>query len=76
LNGRSANFWYGSYLPDAPQIFDDNESFQRLWNGPNRVFLWTESEKEAQALHGIDPKAVYLLAQYGGKLVLTNRTVP
>ncbi|HYA96503.1 MAG TPA: glycosyltransferase family 39 protein, partial [Methylomirabilota bacterium] len=30
LNGRSANLWYGSQFPDAPQIFDDNTAFQKL----------------------------------------------
>ena len=76
LNGRSANLWYSSQFPDAPQIFDDNRSFQLLWNGPQRVFLWTESEKQAAALQGIDPATVYVLAKSGGKLILTNRPVP
>jgi hypothetical protein len=75
LNGRSANLWYGSFFPDAPQIFDDNASFQNLWNGPQTVFLWTEIEKKSDALKNIEPKTVFLLAQNGGKLVLTNRPV-
>jgi len=73
LNGRSANLWYGSQFPDAPQIFDDTASFQRLWNGPQRVFLWTEAEKKDEALKGINGTTVFLLAQSGGKLILTNR---
>jgi len=75
LNGRSANLWYASRFPDAPQIFDDNAAFQRLWNGPQRIFLWTEIEKQADALRGIDEKSVYVLAKSGGKLILTNRPV-
>jgi hypothetical protein len=73
LNGRSANLWYGSQFPDAPQIFDDNTSFQQLWNGPHRIFLWTENEKRAKALEGIEAASVFVLAQYGGKCILTNR---
>jgi 4-amino-4-deoxy-L-arabinose transferase-like glycosyltransferase len=76
LNGRSANLWYGSLFPDAPQIFDDASSFQRLWNGPRRVFLWSETEKQAEALQGIDPKTVFPLSEFGGKVLLTNRPVP
>ncbi|HVS88623.1 MAG TPA: glycosyltransferase family 39 protein [Candidatus Acidoferrum sp.] len=76
LNGRSANLWYGSYFPDAPQIFDDSESFQRLWAGPQRAFLWTELESRDRALAGIDGRTVFTLARSGGKLVLTNRPVP
>jgi 4-amino-4-deoxy-L-arabinose transferase-like glycosyltransferase len=76
LNGRSANLWYGSYFPDAPQIFDDSASFQRLWAGPQRVFLWTELESRDNALAGIDAGAVFTLARSGGKLILTNRPAP
>jgi hypothetical protein len=76
LNGRSANLWYGSYFPDAPQIFDDSASFQRLWAGPQRVFLWTELESRDKALAGIDGGTAFTLASSGGKLLLSNRTVP
>jgi 4-amino-4-deoxy-L-arabinose transferase-like glycosyltransferase len=73
LNGRSANLWYGSYFPDAPQIFDDNRSFQQLWNGPQRVFLWTETDKLEAAVRTLDTKSVFILARSGGKLIVTNR---
>ena len=81
LNGRSANLWYGSYFTDAPQIFDDTQSFQRLWSGPHRVFLWTETlwtetEKQADLLSALGSPHVYILASSGGKLILTNRPVP
>lgn len=73
LNGRSANLWYGSLFPDAPQIFDDTPAFQHLWAGPQRIFLWTEVEEQAKALAGIDRSTVFPLAKAGGKLVFTNR---
>src|SRR5262249_22532775 len=76
LNGRSANLWYASRFPDAPPVFDDTESFQRLWNGPQRVFLWTEVEKQNDAVRGLNEKSVYVLAKSGGKLILTNRLAP
>src|SRR6202012_5735434 len=31
LNGRSSDLWYGSFFSDAPQIFDDDALFQRIW---------------------------------------------
>jgi len=34
LNGRENALWYGSYFPDAPMIFDDDDSFQKLWTSP------------------------------------------
>jgi hypothetical protein len=76
LNGRSANLWYGSFFPDAPPVFDDSSSFLRLWNGPQRVFLWTEREKEDEVLTGMDPNTVFILSQFGGKVLLTNRPAP
>ncbi|HEY6350881.1 MAG TPA: glycosyltransferase family 39 protein [Candidatus Angelobacter sp.] len=44
LNGRDSNIWYGSLFPDAPNLFDDNVSFEKLWHGGTRIFFWTEEE--------------------------------
>ena len=68
LNGRSSNLWYGSFFHDAPQIFDDTASFQQLWSGPQRVFLWTETD-HVPAL----PGERYVIAACGGKEVLSNQ---
>jgi hypothetical protein len=73
LNGRSSNLWYGSYYPDAPQLFEDNDSFRRLWTGLSRVYLWTEEDQREKVLAGIEPGGVYELARSGGKLILTNQ---
>jgi 4-amino-4-deoxy-L-arabinose transferase-like glycosyltransferase len=73
FNGRSANLWYGSFFPDAPHRFEDTESFRRLWEGPNRVYLWTEEETRAKAVEGLDSRTIHVLARGGGKLILTNR---
>ena len=73
LNGRDGNLWYGSYFPDAPQIFEDSESFPRLWRGQGRVFLFTEDYLKEKALQNVDPDTVYVFARQGGKVVLTNR---
>jgi 4-amino-4-deoxy-L-arabinose transferase-like glycosyltransferase len=68
LNGRSSNLWYGSFFSDAPAIFDDDASIDRLWSGPRRVFLLTDA---AQPPHL--PGEVFTLAESGGKAVLSNR---
>jgi 4-amino-4-deoxy-L-arabinose transferase-like glycosyltransferase len=68
LNGRSSDLWYGSFFSDAPQIFDDNASFQPLWSGPQRIFLWTPVD-QVPAL----PGPAYVIAQSGGKEILSNR---
>ncbi len=68
LNGRSSNLWYGSFFPDAPQIFYDDASFPALWNGPQRVFLWTEEDKVPQEAR----EHFEIVGKSGGKLILSN----
>jgi hypothetical protein len=68
FNGRSSDLWYGSFFSDAPQLFDDNASFHRLWSGRQRVFLWTPVD-QVPAL----PGPAYSIAQSGGKEVLSNQ---
>lgn len=73
LNGHDGNLWFGSYFPGAPKVFEDNASFERLWNGPNRVFLFTEDFLAGKALADINRSKVFVFARQGGKVVLSNR---
>lgn len=73
LNGRDGNLWFGSYFPDAPQVFEDGASFARLWNGPHRVFLFSEDFLLDKALAHLDRSKVFVFARQGGKVVLSNR---
>ena len=88
LNGRCNNIWYGSRFPDAPPIFDDDASFEKLWRGDKHVFLLTDAkaspdrkpaEECPQKEHLPDYVAkdgACVLAKWGGKLVLTNGPKP
>jgi len=72
LNGRINGLWYGSFFPDAPNIFDDDNSFQKLWLGPQRVFFLTSDA------HGPDRVRTmgvpyYQLLRSGEKGVYSNR---
>jgi hypothetical protein len=69
LNGRRNNIWYGSMFPDAPAIFDDDESFEHLWNSGETIFLCTD---ENQVPSYVKSAGYCELAKRGGKLVLTN----
>jgi 4-amino-4-deoxy-L-arabinose transferase-like glycosyltransferase len=73
LNGRDGNLWFGSFFPGAPDIFLDDQSFARLWNGPNRVFLFTEDYVQDQALRDLNHNTVFVFAHQGGKTIFTNR---
>jgi 4-amino-4-deoxy-L-arabinose transferase-like glycosyltransferase len=90
LNGRCNNIWYGSKFPDAPQIFDDDASFERLWNSKTLVFLLTDAKArpKAEATNACpqkdrlpdflfrEPTQTCVLARWGGKLLVSNRSQP
>jgi len=69
LHAPSGNLWYGSKFPDAPQVFESQASFEKLWAGPATVFLWSEQENPRE-LQGLTH---YTLASRGGKFIFTNR---
>ena len=69
LHEPSGNLWYGAKFPDAPKIFETQQSFEALWNGPGEVFLWTDQDAPKE-LSGLK---AYPLARSGGKTIFTNR---
>jgi hypothetical protein len=72
VNGRVNGAWYGSFWPDAPAVFDDDASLDRLWAGPRRIFLLTYTP--AARTMGLSPFGpVRTLAAAGGKSILTNQ---
>ena len=72
MDGKVNGMWYGSFWPDAPKIFEDENSLHALWSGPQRIFLLTyDPQKRTADLKPFGPVAV--LANSGGKTILTNR---
>jgi hypothetical protein len=72
VNGRVNGTWYGSFWPDAPAVFDDDASLDRLWASPRRIFLLTYTPAaRTMSLSPFGP--VRTLAAAGGKSILTNR---
>jgi 4-amino-4-deoxy-L-arabinose transferase-like glycosyltransferase len=69
LHAPSGNLWYGSQFPDAPHVWETESSFDALWDGPQRVFLWTDQD-EPKELRG---RPRFVVARSGGKSILTNR---
>ena len=72
LEGRSSNLWYGSFFPDAPHIFETPQSIAEKWNGPQRMFMWQSTTDEPRTLPPL-PGPVYVVAQSGGKEIVSNR---
>ncbi len=72
VEGRSSNLWYGSFFPDAPQIFETRESVAAKWTRPQRIFLWEDpSDAERPVLQL--PAPVFTIASAGGKRILSNQ---
>jgi 4-amino-4-deoxy-L-arabinose transferase-like glycosyltransferase len=69
LDQPRGNLWFGAKFPDAPALFETQESFARLWGEPQRVFLWTDQD-DPKALQGLPH---FLLARRGGKTIFTNQ---
>lgn len=71
INSReNGNLYYGSLFPDAPKIFENDASFQRLWDGNQRVFLWTEATEIPAP---VVKSGYFQIARSGGKYILSNR---
>ena len=72
LNGRSSNLWYGSFFPDAPDLFEDNTSLALKWSSPRRIFLWQDLSQPLPPL----PTKPFFITQSGGKEILSNQPNP
>jgi 4-amino-4-deoxy-L-arabinose transferase-like glycosyltransferase len=72
INGNVNGLWYGGLWPDAPHIFESEESLRKLWASNKRVFLLTYAP--ANRLRDLAPYGhARVLAEAGGKTILTNR---
>jgi len=72
VNGRVNGPWFGSFWPDAPAVFETDDSLRQLWAGPRRIFLLTyHPDQRIPDLTRFGP--VHTLASAGGKSILTNQ---
>jgi 4-amino-4-deoxy-L-arabinose transferase-like glycosyltransferase len=51
-----------------PSLFVDGAQIAKLWNGDNRVWLWSDANKVPSL-----PGTVYLIGRSGGKVVVSNQ---
>ena len=75
-NGRRENLEYGSYAPDAPQVFIDDTRLQQLWCGNDRYYLLSEDEDVAKLRSLVGDSMVHVVMESGGKYLLTNQDLP
>jgi len=72
LNGRMTGLEFGSYYPDAPQVFIGNSEIAELWRGNQRVFLFTY-DSEFEKVKGAINAEMFRIAAAGEKSVYSNR---
>ena len=75
LNGRFNNLVYGSYAPDAPDVFPDDAQWRTMWLAPARCYIVADHSQvpRFEALVGRD--ALHVVLASGGKVLLSNQPV-
>jgi 4-amino-4-deoxy-L-arabinose transferase-like glycosyltransferase len=76
LNGRFFVLEYGSYAPDAPKVFIDDNELTKLWARPARYYLVTFNEGVGRLRIVMKDLPVYQIASVGGKAILSNLPTP
>jgi len=72
LNGRTNNLIYGSYTPDAPDVFIDDQQWKQLWLGEQRYYIVANDPERARFEKLVGGEHLSTVAESGGKMLLTN----
>jgi 4-amino-4-deoxy-L-arabinose transferase-like glycosyltransferase len=75
LNGRYFNLEYGSYAPDAPPVFINDDEFSRLWSKPERWYLALTDDDLPHVQKLVARDHLHLVAAVGGKSLFSNLDV-
>ena len=76
LNGRVLNLEYGSNAPGAPDVFINDAKFATLWLTEPRFYLVCAQTSLPRLQTLVAPASLNIVAQIGGKLLLTNHPLP
>ncbi len=76
LNGRVLNLIYGSYAPGAPNVFIDDAKLKELWSSSARYYLVAGHVALPRLENVVGREKLNVLAESGGKYVLTNLPLP
>jgi hypothetical protein len=75
LNGRSNNLEYGSYAPNAPQVFIGDAQFVSLWSRPERYYLLTSGTDIERLRQLVGQQNLHEVKESGGNCLLTNHAL-
>jgi NADH:ubiquinone oxidoreductase subunit K len=76
LNGRTNNLIYGSYAPGAPPVFIDDARFADLWRENGRWYIVASDTARARLEELVGSGLLTVVAESGGKVLLTNHPLP
>ena len=72
LNGRQNDLEYGSYAPDAPRVYIDDEDFVRLWQSSGRFYFVTDGTSVTRLRKVAGLSTFHHVTTIGGKSLFTN----
>jgi 4-amino-4-deoxy-L-arabinose transferase-like glycosyltransferase len=75
LNGRTNNLIYGSYAPDAPNIFIDDAQWKNLWLEDQRYYIVANQPEQPRFEKLVGADHLTTVATSGGKMLLTNHPI-
>jgi hypothetical protein len=73
LNGRSNNLEYGSYAPNAPQVFIDDAGFQARWRSNDRYYLLAYGDDMAHLQSLTGKENLHIVAENSGNYLFSNQ---
>ena len=72
LNGRFNNLVYGSYAPNAPDVFLSDGQFKDLWLKPERYYIFSKASAVPDLEALVGKEQINTVEESGGKVLLTN----
>ena len=73
LNGRRGDLEFGSYYPEARELFLDDPAALDLWKGGRRIFFVTRFSPDRSFSRKPPAGTVFLLGRYGAFSIYSNR---
>jgi 4-amino-4-deoxy-L-arabinose transferase-like glycosyltransferase len=73
LNGRKMNLEYGSYAPDAPDVFINDQALQSQWGLDDRLYLTAADSALPRLISLLGESQIYVVNVASGKYLFTNQ---
>jgi 4-amino-4-deoxy-L-arabinose transferase-like glycosyltransferase len=75
-NGRVNNLEYGSYAPNAPDVFINDDRFVSLWNSSSRSYLLVYGTEMKHLDDLVGRPRLHVVKENAGNYLLTNQPLP